>query len=148
MRARRVTEEERGDEIKKLQKTILQTQNTVYRKTKPNSLLKTEIKTCNSSVFSERLLHGERRKRDRLKRETEKQRGRDREKGAAQISCHHCKGAFRFSYYTEMRRRQTLRELPLVSFSSFSFFLNLGMGMKYELVLRNLVGLIFIQVFG
>ena len=32
---------------------ILHTQNTVYHKTKPNSLLKTEIKTRNSSVFSE-----------------------------------------------------------------------------------------------
>ena len=42
-----------------------------------------------------------------------------------------------------MRRRQTLRELPLVSFSFFHSFLDLGMGMKYELVLRNLVGLIF-----
>ena len=45
---------------------------------------------------------------------------------------------------TEMRRRQTLRELPPVSFSFFHSFLDLGMGMKYELVLRNLVGLIFI----
>ena len=38
---------------KSFNKTILQTQNTVYRKTKPNSLLKTKIKTCNSSLFSE-----------------------------------------------------------------------------------------------
>ena len=44
----------------------------------------------------------------------------------------------------EMRRRRTLRELPPVSFSFFHSFLDLGMGMKYELVLRNLVGLIFI----
>ena len=53
MRTRRVIEKERGDEIKRLQKTNLHTQNTVYCKTKPNSLLKTEIKTRNSSVFSE-----------------------------------------------------------------------------------------------
>ena len=45
---------------------------------------------------------------------------------------------------TEMRRGQTLRELPQVSFSFFHSFLDLGMGMKYEVVLRNLVGLIFI----
>ena len=32
---------------------FFQTQNTVYRKTKPNSLLKTEIKTHYSFVFSE-----------------------------------------------------------------------------------------------
>ena len=53
MWTQRVTEKERGDEIKNLQKTFFQTQNTVYRKTKPNSLLKTEIKTRYSSVFSE-----------------------------------------------------------------------------------------------
>ena len=53
MWTRRVTEKERGDEIKNLQKTFFQTQNNVYRKTKPNSLLKTEIKTRYSSVFSE-----------------------------------------------------------------------------------------------
>ena len=34
-------------------KTILQTQNTVNRKTKPNSLLKAEIKTRYSSAFLE-----------------------------------------------------------------------------------------------
>ena len=45
MRTRRVTEKERGDEIIKLQKKNLHTHNTVYCKTKPNSLLKTEIKT-------------------------------------------------------------------------------------------------------
>ena len=32
---------------------FFQTQNTVYRKTKPNSLLKTKIKTRYSSVFPE-----------------------------------------------------------------------------------------------
>ena len=53
MRTWRITEKERRDEIKNLKKTFLQTQNTVYHKTKPNSLLKTEIKTRNSSVFSE-----------------------------------------------------------------------------------------------
>ena len=53
MWTRRVTEKERGDEIKNLQKTFFQTQNNVYRKTKPNSLLKTEIKTRYSSVFLE-----------------------------------------------------------------------------------------------
>ena len=53
MRTRRVTEKERGDEIIKLQKKNLHTHNTVYCKTKPNSLLKTEIKTRNSSIFSE-----------------------------------------------------------------------------------------------
>ena len=53
MRTRRATEKGRGDEIKRFQKMILHTQNTVYHKTKPNSLLKTEIKTRNSSVFSE-----------------------------------------------------------------------------------------------
>ena len=42
-----------------------------------------------------------------------------------------------------MRRRQTLKELPPVSFCFFHSFLDLGMGMKYELVLINLVGLIF-----
>ena len=53
MRTWSVTKKERGNEIKKLQKTILQTQNTIYCKTKPNSLLKTKIKTRNSFVFSE-----------------------------------------------------------------------------------------------
>ena len=53
MQTQRVTKKERRDEIKNLQKTFLQTQNTVYRKTKPNSLLKTEIKTHYSFVFSE-----------------------------------------------------------------------------------------------
>ena len=38
---------------KRFNKTILQTQNTVYHKTKPNSLLKTKIKTRNSSLFLE-----------------------------------------------------------------------------------------------
>ena len=39
----------------KNRKVILfrQGQNTAYRKTKPNSLLKTKIKTCDSSLFSE-----------------------------------------------------------------------------------------------
>ena len=38
---------------KSFNKTILQTQNTIYWKTKPNSLLKTKIITRNSSLFSE-----------------------------------------------------------------------------------------------
>ena len=38
---------------KSFKKMILQTQSTVYCKTKPNSLLKTEIKTHNSSVSLE-----------------------------------------------------------------------------------------------
>ena len=48
---------ERGDEIKKLpkkkKKTILQTQNTLYYIAKPNSLLKTKIKTQLTPLFSE-----------------------------------------------------------------------------------------------
>ena len=38
---------------KSFNKTILQTQNTIYHKTEPNSLLKTKIKTRNSSLFLE-----------------------------------------------------------------------------------------------
>ena len=81
MQTRRVIEKERGDEIKNLQKTFFRTQNTVYRKTKPNSLLKTEIKTRNSSVFSERLLHGEWRieKGEREIDKKERQRNREAE---------------------------------------------------------------------
>ena len=79
MRTWKVTEKERGNEIKKLQKTILQAQNTVYRKTKPNSLLKTEIKTRNSSVFSERLLHGEWRMEKGEREIDKKERQRNKE---------------------------------------------------------------------
>ena len=46
---------ETGDEIKKLKKKmILQIQNTLYRKAKPNSLLKTKIKTQLTPVSSQK----------------------------------------------------------------------------------------------
>ena len=49
---------ERGDEIKKLpkkkKKTILQTQKTLYYKAKPNSLLKTKIKTQLTPLSSQK----------------------------------------------------------------------------------------------
>ena len=47
---------ERGDEIKKLKKKkkILQTQNTLYCKAKPNSLLETKIKTQLTPLSSQK----------------------------------------------------------------------------------------------